>query len=302
MTDKLLRMCLRAYPRGVRERDGEVLLDLARELVEGGSSPLRQAAGLVGGGAAARLRRRMAGASRLPWWEARSRLALPLAAALLALMLVGAERATDGVAWIGWSWVLGLAGSLAALAGAALGRRGITVLGALVVGSVLGLDAARDLYGAGSRWTIPAGTAEVDVLVMWIPAALLLAACAGAVRRVPAHEGASRLLWATVPGIALVVLSAQQPNTAEAVVGLAGFAAAAALVAWGLLRSDRPATLASALVLAAVAPSGLWLSAAWMPTSDAWGGLPSLVYFAVAGALVAAATLSLARFAQDGDA
>ena len=59
--DRLLLNCLRAYPRARRERDGEVLLSLARELSAGGSSPWGEGAGLVRGGVAERLRLRYRG-------------------------------------------------------------------------------------------------------------------------------------------------------------------------------------------------------------------------------------------------
>jgi hypothetical protein len=47
----------------------------------------------------------------------------------------GVQYATAGLAWMGWSWAVALAGAIAALGGAATGRRGLAALGALVLAS-----------------------------------------------------------------------------------------------------------------------------------------------------------------------
>jgi hypothetical protein len=300
MSDRLLRICLRAYPRKARERDGEVLLDLARELVDGGSPALWQAAGLLRGGASARLLRAPGEPAKTPWLEARLRLALPLAAALLALGLVGVERSTDGLAWIGWSWAVALTGAAAAFAGAALGRRGLTAAGALMIVTMLGLDAVRDLYGAGSRWSVGASSFVVDVLVMWLPAALLLLACAGAVQRAPAQVALRRMAWGVLPGVVLLLLSSERPSAAEGILIFGGFVAAAALVVVGVARrrADPATTLAAALVLAAVAPQALWLSAALLPPPDSGTAALPILYLTLTGALAAAGIVGLARLAR----
>ncbi|CAN5517610.1 hypothetical protein BH20ACT18_BH20ACT18_06900 [soil metagenome] len=89
LIDRLLLICLRAYPRTHRERDGEVLLSLAHELHAGGSSPWREGAGLVRGGVAERLRLRCRVLVGAPWRAALARLALPLAAVSLAVWVAG---------------------------------------------------------------------------------------------------------------------------------------------------------------------------------------------------------------------
>lgn len=156
----------------------------------------------------------------------------------------------------------------------------------------------RDVYGAGSRWPVPAGDAVVDVLVIWAPAALLLLACAGAVERAPAHVGATRLAWGIVPAALLVALAAERGNLVEGILVFGGVVASACLVAAGLIRrNDRAATLGSALVLAAAAPAGLWLSTMLLPAADSWGGALPLVYFGLAGSVAAAGVLKLARLA-----
>ena len=75
---RMLRTCLRAYPREVRERDGDELLDLAVHLAaDHGLVP--EALGLVRGGWAERRR----GASR----SRRTTLALTAAASALAVLI-----------------------------------------------------------------------------------------------------------------------------------------------------------------------------------------------------------------------
>jgi len=76
MRRRLLALCLLAYPRSRRERDGAYLLDLALELAPE-SGVRRQAGSLVRGGFAARLR----GVPRLP--------ALLAGAAMAAVLAVG---------------------------------------------------------------------------------------------------------------------------------------------------------------------------------------------------------------------
>ena len=300
MNDRLLRLCLRAYPRALRDSDGETLLDLARELVDAGSSPLREAAGLLGGGV--RLRARLAAheLGEAPWREARALLALPLAAALLAVALAGAEHATRGLDWIGWSWALTLAGAIWALAGAATGRRGMVGAGALVLAGMFGLDSVRDLYGSGSRWAVPAGTSYVDLLVMWLPAAILLVVCASAVERRAAGAG-RRMAWGAVPGVVLLILTSERTNAAEAILLFGGLAIAGTLVMLGLARRrhDPAQTLAGALVLAAATPPALWLSSGLLPEPSSFGAAAALplVYFGLTTALVTCAVAGMARLA-----
>ena len=58
MSERLLALCVLAYPRGRREADGEVLLGLAMDLRDGSArGVLRQAVSLLCGGLAERLRR-----------------------------------------------------------------------------------------------------------------------------------------------------------------------------------------------------------------------------------------------------
>lgn len=57
MRHRVLRACLRAYPRDVRERDGRELRDLAEDLAAD-HGVVREALGLVRGGWAERWRRR----------------------------------------------------------------------------------------------------------------------------------------------------------------------------------------------------------------------------------------------------
>jgi hypothetical protein len=300
--DRLLRLCLRAYPPAVREHDGDALVDLASEAAEGGSSALREAVGLVAGGARARVRRASHELAAAPWHEARARLALPLAAALLAVTLFGAEQTTPGLAWIGWSWALALAGAGCALVGAATGRRGLTAAGAVVLTVMLGLDSVRDLHGAGSRLTALWSSSYVDVLVMWLPAGLLLLGCAGAVERRARPGALARVAWAALPAAVLVILSAERSsaNAAQWIVLFGGVALAAALVVLGLAlrRRDPALTLTAALVLAAAAIPALWLGAALLPPPSSDAIAVPIAYFAVTGTLMAGAVAGLARLAS----
>ena len=156
MSDRLLRLALLAYPRAARARDGDVLFELSRELVADGAPVVRECAGLVRGGVAARVRLAASeDVADAPWREALSRLVLPLAAAMLALMAVGASR--GGVA-MRWTSTLALVG--AGARSPARRRAGATPRSSARSSWArsLALDATRDLAGAGSRSVADAGS------------------------------------------------------------------------------------------------------------------------------------------------
>ena len=297
--DALLRLCARAYPRSARERDGQPIVDLAAELAEGESSRLREAGGLLRAGAAARARAGLGDLASVPWRDARARLALPLAAALFALAAAYAGRSGIAYAWVGWSVAITLAAAAVTVAGAAAGHRWLTAAGAFAVAGMLGLDALRDHYGRGSRWSSEVGSALVDVLVMWLPAGLLMIACAGAVSRVPAQTGIRRAAWALLPGIVLLIVASEptRVGVADRIVLFGGFLAATVLAGLALARRRTDAALSplAALVAAAAAGPALWLVAAFLPPpADGMAPL-ALAYFAVGGAGACALLAGLAR-------
>jgi hypothetical protein len=305
--DALLRLCSHTYPRAVRERDGEAIVDLASELVDAGSSPLREAAGLLLGGTSVRLRTTIGGLTAAPWHEARARLALPLAAALFALAAVWAARSGVAQAWVGWSVALTVAAAALALAGAAAGQRWVTAGGAFVVTAMLGLDALRDHYGpSGSRYNSEVGSALIDVLVMWIPAGVLMLVCAGAVRRVAPEVGIRRLAWALVPGAALLVLASEPTRVviADRIVLFGGFAAAAVLVTLAIARrrTDPVLPLIAAMVVAVVAGPALWILASFLPPPESGAPPLALAYFAAGGLAAAVAVALLARLSRRAQA
>ncbi len=295
MRDALLRLCLRAYPRAVRERDADAILDLARELVEEGASPVREGVGLLASGTSLRLRSAGASLTGAPWRAARARLALPLAAALFAVAATWAGRSGLAHFWVGWSVFVTFAAAGLALAGAAAGHRWLTAAGALVATGMLGLDALRDHYGRGSRFHSEVGSALFDVLVMWIPAGLLLLVCAGALQRVPTERAIWRLAWGLVPGGVLLVLASEPARVviADRIVLFGGFVAA---VLVGLAMTRRPADpvlpLIAALILAVVAAPALWIVASFLPPPASGAPPMALAYFA-AGALATAGAMVL---------
>jgi hypothetical protein len=300
--DALLRLCSHAYPRAVRERDGEAIVDLAHELVDEGSNPLREAAGLLLGGASLRVRATISGLAAAPWNDARSRLGLPLAAALFALAAAWAGRSGVADAWVGWSIALTLAAAAVALGGAAGGHRWLAASGAFVVTGMLGVDALRDHYGRGSRFQSEVGSALFDVLVMWIPAGVLMLVCVGAVHRVAAETGIRRFAWGLLPGAALLVIASEPTRVviADRIVLFGGFVAAAVLVALAIARrrSDPVLPLIAALLVAVVAGPALWILAAYLPPPESGAPPFALGYFAAGGLLAGASVLLLARLSR----
>jgi hypothetical protein len=146
---RLLRCALLAYPRVRRERDGAVLLDCAAELAAAGSSPAREAVGLVAGGIAARAGVARAELRAAPWRAAGVRLALPLACANLALWCTGAAH-LHGMSLGRW-WTGVLLASAAAFLGAVARRRGVALLGWAALAALVGhalLTADYDTHGS----------------------------------------------------------------------------------------------------------------------------------------------------------
>jgi hypothetical protein len=257
---RLLRAALLAYPRECRERDGEVLLDCAAELARSGSSPVREAAGLVGGGLAARARAACRDVLDAPWGAALERMAVPLAASNLALWAVGAARVWSPGPLGRW-WSLILAGAFLAFVGAVARRRGLALLGwavcLLLVAQTL---VTAYLTQQASRFGASLGSLGVDMPAAFAPAMLLGLVAATRLR------GAVRpqdLAWAA-PVVALVVLSPQAPGgplgefpaDTLLIAGLLAAPVLAALVAPG----DAVRLMVAAALAGVVAPEALWLS------------------------------------------
>ena len=215
MNERVLRACLRAYPASVREREGEVLLGLACDLADSSSSTTREAAALLIGGVRTRLEIAARDVVGAPWREARRALAPPLASVLLVLMIVGAARGWQRWhgSWIGWTWTLSVIAATIAAAGAWTGRRAVATTGAVAVLAMCLLDAARDLYGPGSRWVEPiVDGGRVDVLALAIPVAALLVA--GAAAPAPSPDGRStptRAVGVVRTSVALLLLAGALP-------------------------------------------------------------------------------------------
>jgi hypothetical protein len=258
----LLRLAARAYPRAERA----LVLALAEELVDGGASPTREAAGIV----------RASLEARIGPIGALQEIELPLAGFLLAAMALGALEGG-----LGWSWGLAGAGALAALIGFATGRRALALPGAAAVAALCALDGYRDLYGGGSRWM----AMFVDVLPALLPPALLLLAAATRPRR----HGLRATAWtlAATAALILTALAIEANTTSGTTVLAAGFG----LAAFALLRHRT----AAPLVLAAVAPAGAWSITAGAPS-------PAFASFVlvVATLVLCAASVSRRRRSQTG--
>lgn len=296
MNDRILRACLRAYPRPRREQDGEVLLTLSRDLISDGSSLPREAAGLVTGGLVDRLRlarREFAGA---PWYDARTRLALPLSAALLALVVAGTLRASHGIAWIGWGWSSLLIAAACAVVGTASGRRSLSFIGGLLLMLLSGLDATRDLGGSQVRWVGSVGGANVDMLVMALPAALLLLTTVPAIPVVAKRMQVRRLAWGLLPAALAIPLARTGSQAVEPILIYCAFAITAAVAILSIARRNAIESAVAALLVAAASLPALWVGAAVLPIErmPLIARMP-LIYFALGLILTASVVRALVR-------
>lgn len=303
MTDRIaaraLRLCLRAYPRERRERDGEVLLSLAHELCGGGSTSWREAAGLLRGGVTERARIRWRGLVRAPWRAALATLALPLAAVHLAVWVAGIARLYDPLPLGKW-WTLVLGGSLLAVIGAALRRRAVATagsLGVLVALAHYGLSTYIDGAGAQpAHFSSELAGIPFELDSAMLPAALVLFLASLALPRRPVApvRGLLTLLGAALPAIGLLLLAlSRRSGTAdpggELTAADPGGALTAALLVlaaltavWCAFRRRREPVMGpfGAIVLAVAAPAGAWILPSLLPYGGAWDTVGMTVFVA----------------------
>jgi hypothetical protein len=198
-----------------------------------------------------------------------------------------------GAAWPGVSWALALVAAALAFAGAALRRRRLAAPAALALAGVCAFDGVRDLSGSGARWVeFPFGHA-LDVLPLWLPVALLLAAAALALERPSARPSPAHVrgvAWALVPVVAATLAPAR-------LVALHG-AVVLVVVLVGLGAADRRYRLAGALALAAFAPALAWLGGGLLPVL---GPALAYAYLGAAGVLTLAGVVAAARRSRPAD-
>lgn len=284
LRERLLRLCLYAYPPACRRRDGRAIIDLAKELAgRSRMAFLREAGGLLAGGMQARARAVRSAVADAPWRGARERLALPLAVALLCLFVAFAFPVRPE--WIGWWALLALLAAAGAVVGAAVGRPVLTTRASLVLLVLMAYDAFRELTAHSARWTGEVVIGEVNMLGMWLPAALLLVICAGAVghARVGTRRGHAAHItrrrhpaWTIfVPvglSIALAVIArgpwgweGAGPGRSVRLLGVVfvygPLLLAAFTAARGIIRNDPVAKTAAALLTAGCCLPVLWLLA-----------------------------------------
>jgi hypothetical protein len=280
LKDAILRLCLRAYPSIIRERDGRAIIDLARDLSgESRLSFLREAGGMLWGGIRKRsklLRLDLAGA---PWHAARERLALPLAVGMLCLIVVylapGVRYAFTYRFMSDWWALLTLAAAVGAVVGASLGRRHLTIIASFVLLVLLAWDAISLLVdNSRGQWSVNIGMGEVGVFAMWLPVALLLVICAEAVRGAGETRRRDKAWIICVPvavsmltgAVSLLTAAAEWQSPLPALLlGMVLIYAPLAIVAltilWGAIRKDPVTKAAAGLLMAASSLPVLWLLA-----------------------------------------
>jgi hypothetical protein len=298
MKDELLRLALLSFPRARRARDGAVMLDCARDLVDAGGSVRREAAGLLAAGLQARAAHLAGPAAHAPWGATLDRLALPLAAVVLILFWSGAAR-TVLFGPLGLWWATAVVAALTAFAGAALRVRPVAVAGWAVLVAVDAYSVLTQHYlHVGPRFHSMLGSLGVDTQAAVFPLLLLGLASACALRpdgRRPLAAAALALAGA-VGFAALARSQALTPPdsvTAEALL-LGGLLFAPLLVAAYAAVTRRPEALAAAaLLLAVAAPELVWLTPAMVMGYPGTLGVFATLVGGAAAATVA--VLALAR-------
>lgn len=271
-----LRVALRAYPRAARQAEGDVLISLARDMVDGGQSSVnREALGLLQGGLLARA----GDLADVPWGKALHRAGLPIAAALLALNIGMFSFWIEGLTWPGWSWILVVAAPALAVFGLLGGWRSPLILGAALI-CLLGVAQGNGLMPAvGLQGDIgwPTGGFTLPPLACAIPAGILLLA-AGCSR---GHRASRSTILATLAWVIAGAIAARLLVPAEVTVGSItlngvalcmatyGIAAVTAMVVGtGRRRRDPAGMLAGILGLATVLPVALLYAVSSVPLGD----------------------------------
>lgn len=274
-----LRAALRAYPRDTRQAEGDLIISLAGDMVDGGQSSInREALGMLRGGLAARA----GDLANAPWEEALRRVSLPIAAALLAFN-IGALAfwlGMDGLVWPGWSWIAALGAPGLAVFGLLAGRRMPLALGAALI-CLLGFAQGNGPFLAGRLlngnlyWAT--GGFDIPILACAIPAGMLLLAtalCAG--RRAARLATLTTLTWVVAGAIAVRLIYVQQLTVGGVALNGTGICVVAygivmvAALAVGLVRCRRdPAgMLAGLLGLATILPVLLLYGVSSIPLDE----------------------------------
>lgn len=294
MRDRVLRLCLHAYPEPARDRDGRAIIDLAREACcRSRLGFLREAAGMLVGGAKARCALVRHDITAAPWGAALEHSALPLAVALFCLFVgyasavrppishvtevvtvVGgvADVQTGSFIRVDWWGILGLIGGVGAAFGAASSRRFVTVVGTLLLLGLLVFDAFDQLSGQSARWWGDVYIGELNVLAMWLPVPLLLLVSAGAVGRTALRRGRTTLVWMLgVPvAVTIVVSNVVKHAVLESGLGASPLGGVfiwtpvllvVALIARGVIQKDAVAKTAGGLLVVAGSVPFMWLLA-----------------------------------------
>ena len=236
--------------------------------------------------------------TRAPWHAARERLALPLAVSMLCVIgasIASALAQAGMVGWVGWWALLFLAGAVGAVVGAASGRRYLTITASSALLILMAQDSfllLADSNRSQWRWEAQTGMGGVSLFAIWLPVALLLISCAGAVGSAGGASRRGKALIISLPVVMSVAsaLAAARWPTLLILLGVVLIYAPLALVAGmvyrGAVRQHSVTRTAAALLVAASCFPVLWLLAFVVRYPSALEPWFPLLYFGC-GALVA---------------
>ncbi len=279
MRERVLRLCLYAYPVSSRMRDGQAIIDLASELAaESGWAFAREVVGMIRGGLGARAKLVWLDFTGAPWRAALESLALPLAVAMLCLYFGEVMCTFPGFGhWMGVWALLGVLGGAASVWGAASRRRPLTVMGSLLLLGLMIFEAFSSLAPVdGVRWSASFLNGQLNVLAMWLPVPVLLMISSWTVGRTGFHRRPLTARWMIIVPVALSVLVPLAlklqdtemwawPSRAGNVFIWVPFALVLVAVVLGIARRDPVAkTAAAILVVGAVLPF-MWVLALVLP-------------------------------------
>lgn len=315
MSSRLLTLCLLAYPRALRDSDGEVLLGMAEECARVNGVG-REALGLLIGGLATRVSVFRGDLASVPWGEGLRLLVFPLAVANACLWSVAILNQVDILA-VGPRSSLILAGALVPLLGA-IGRfRPIAVPGAIFALAAALMYPASELYlgqSSSPLWIdVPGTVIGVDLVVAWVPVSALLLAGTLLERRPPRRLGELVRRFAIAAGALVLVawyvgIPPQAPDFIP-VAGRAGTQPVGALLGVMLvapvlamvvtaIRGSAASLTASALALAVWLPFAGWCSAGAYTGSEAVVLTLYLAWLVVGMAVLGAITRLASRRLQ----
>jgi hypothetical protein len=229
----------------------------------------------------------------VPWYRALVRVGLPLAAAFLAVISSTLRLRMASVEWPGFFWTVATGGAALAVAGFALRRRGLAVVGALGVLLACVVETRNGAYTEANvyYWYAPtfARGAGSSLLGSSLVGGLVLLWAAVRLDRTPRRDAVAIAAWTGV--VCCAALFVPREFTPGAIGFDQGGLFAIAFTLGAAILSVRHGRVVAALAVLIIAPQGLGVAIAMTPAAGnvplqlvGWAAIPLTAWLLARGA------------------